>query len=86
MLDLAVGSAPDPRRVVSFDLGDDRVGGTHEREATGRRDDQRCPPILWIGPAGDVAESLEVIEDGPDRLLAPPGLPCQLTRADAGLI
>ena len=86
MLDLGVGGATDPLGLVSFDLGDDRVGGTHEPQTAASGDDQRCSPILWIGPACDVAEALKVVKDGSDRLLAPPGLPCQLARPDAGLV
>jgi hypothetical protein len=75
VLDAGVGGGTDPRRVASFDLTDDRVGGPHERDAAVGGDVD-----LRIGPARDVAKPLEVVEDGPDALLAPPGLPRQITR------
>jgi hypothetical protein len=83
---LGVGRRADPRHDGRFDLADDRVGGAHEHETAVGGHDQRRPPIHRIGSAGDVAESLEVIEDGPDGLRAPTGLSRQLTRPDADLV
>jgi hypothetical protein len=56
--------------VLRLDLADDRVGRVHECEPAIGRDDQRCPPILWIALAADVSEPLEVVEDRADGLLA----------------
>jgi hypothetical protein len=78
-----VGGPAEPGLVALFDVGDNPVAGAHSLPTSFGGHDEFGAPVGWVVGPIYVAEVLQLVDYGGDRLFVPPRYPGQIRQPDA---